>query len=154
MQIYIANGRVSLIKTPEVIKSKNGTSKFQFDFVTDSTYKDSEGNTLSTFFHVISYGKQAELLANVLAVGSPILIRGQVIDRPYKNEKNERRTYRFILPDKQDGITFLEGKEAGLLRKKMKRTDMVDIQDSNETSDQSFEEEYGNSFPEDDDYPF
>lgn len=151
MQIYIANGRVSRIKNPEISKSSKGTPKFQFDFVTDSTFMDKDGNTLSTFLHVISYGKQAEFLANTLSVGSPILIRGQLIDRPYRNEKEERRTYRFILPDKQDGITFLEGKEAGLLRKKMKQGD------KGEPGDQFFEGEEDNSFPDgeaDDDFPF
>ena len=37
--------------------------------------------------------------------------------RPYNDEQGQRRTYQFISPNQQGGITFLENKEASNRRK-------------------------------------
>ncbi|MFS9253464.1 single-stranded DNA-binding protein, partial [Streptococcus infantis] len=60
---------------------------------------------------------QAELMAQSLSKGSPILLKGEIIQRPYNDEHGQRRTYQFISPNQQGGITFLENKEASNRRK-------------------------------------
>lgn len=149
MQIFIAEGRVCRINNQEVTQTKNGKSKFQFDFACDSSFKKpNDEGTYSTFNHVVTYGKQAEMLNDSLTVGSPILIKGELIDSPYVNSDGEKRIFRFILPDKMNGVTFLESKDAGLLRKKNNAKNADYIVDE--------VEEY-NSFPnelEEDNFPF
>lgn len=118
MNLFVASGRVSKIIDSKGKKSSKGKSKFQFDFACNTTYKNAEGETLTTFLRVVSYGKQAEMLEASLSVGSPLIIQGQLIDSKYVNQDGEKRTFRFLLPNKQEGITFLESKDASELRKK------------------------------------
>lgn len=63
------------------------------------------------------YGKQAEMMAQSLSKGSPILIKGEMIQRSYTNSQGQRRTYQYIAPSQHDGITYLESKEAAKRRK-------------------------------------
>ncbi|WP_278043279.1 single-stranded DNA-binding protein [Streptococcus agalactiae] len=117
MQSFIANGRVSDIPSDAVGKTSNGHVSFKFEFVCDTSQQDQEGKALPAFFHVQVYGKQAEVMAQSLVKGSPILIKGEIIQRPYTNSQGQRRTYQFIAPALQSGITFLENKEAANRRK-------------------------------------
>ncbi|WP_449448919.1 single-stranded DNA-binding protein [Streptococcus suis] len=111
MQEFIANGRVANIPTDAVGKTANGHVSFKFDFVCDSNFLDENGKPLPSFFHVQVYGKQAEVMANSLSKGSPILIKGEIVQRPYTNNQGQRRAYQYIAPSQQDGITFLESRE-------------------------------------------
>lgn len=117
MQEFIANGRVSNVPDDAVGKTANGHVSFKFEFVCDSSQQDQEGKALPAFFHVQVYGKQAEIMAQSLSKGSPILIKGEIIQRPYTNQQGQRRTFQYISPSQHDGITFLEGKEAAQRRK-------------------------------------
>lgn len=117
MQSFIANGRVSDIPSDAVGKTSNGHVSFKFEFVCDTSQQDQEGKTLLAFFHVQVYGKQAEVMAQSLVKGSPVLIKGEIIQRRYTNNQGQRRTYQFIAPALQGGITFLESKDATNRRK-------------------------------------
>lgn len=123
MQSFIANGRVSDIPSDAVGKTANGHISFKFEFVCDTSQQDQGGKTLPAFFHVQVYGKQAEIMAQSLVKGSPILIKGEIIQRPYTNSQGQRRTYQFIAPALQGGITFLESKDAAN-RRKQEQLDM------------------------------
>ena len=117
MQSFIANGRVSDIPSDAVGKTSNGHVSFKFEFVCDTSQQDQEGKTLPAFFHVQVYGKQAEVMAQSLVKGSPVLIKGEIIQRRYTNNQGQRRTYQFIAPALQGGIIFLESKDATNRRK-------------------------------------
>ena len=117
MQSFIANGCVSDIPSDAVGKTSNGHVSFKFEFVCDTSQQDQEGKTLPAFFHVQVYGKQAEVMAQSLVKGSPVLIKGEIIQRRYTNNQGQRRTYQFIAPALQGGITFLESKDATNRRK-------------------------------------
>lgn len=117
MQEFIANGRVSDIPTDAVGKTSNGHVSFKFDFVCDSSLLDNNGKRLPSFFHIQVYGKQAELMAQSLSKGSPILVKGEIVQRTYTNAQGERRSYQYIAPSQHDGITFLENKELATSRK-------------------------------------
>ncbi|WP_277293891.1 single-stranded DNA-binding protein [Streptococcus hyointestinalis] len=117
MQEFIAYGRVSNIPGTAVGRTSNGHVSFKFDFVCDSSLLDDKGKPTPSFFHVQVYGKQAELMAQSLSKGSPILIKGEIIQRSYTDNLGEQRTYQYISPALHGGITFLENKEAALKRK-------------------------------------
>ena len=107
MQQFIANGRVSDIPEDAVGRTANGNVSFKFDFACDSSLQGNDGKPLTSFFHVQVYGKQAEIMAQSLSKGSPILVKGEIIQRTYTNSQEQRRSYQYIAPSKNDGITFL-----------------------------------------------
>lgn len=117
MQTFMANGRVADVPDDAVGRTANGHVSFKFDFACDTSQQDQEGKGLATFFHVQVYGKQAEVMAQSLVKGSPILIKGEIIQRSYTNKEGKRRNYQYISPSQHDGITFLESKEAANQRK-------------------------------------
>lgn len=117
MQEFIANGRVSNIPNDAVGRTANGRVSFKFDFACDTSLQDNDGKPLTSFFHIQVYGKQAEVMAQSLSKGSPILVKGEIIQRSYTTEQGQRRTFQYISPSQHDGITFLEGKEAAQRRK-------------------------------------
>ena len=117
MQEFIANGRVSEIPEDAVGRTANGNVSFKFDFACDSSLQGNDGKPLTSFFHVQVYGKQAEIMAQSLSKGSPILVKGEIIQRTYTNSQGQRRSYQYIAPSQHDGITFLESKEVATKRK-------------------------------------
>ncbi|MBF0786945.1 MULTISPECIES: single-stranded DNA-binding protein [unclassified Streptococcus] len=117
MQEFIAYGRVSDIPADALGKTTNGYTSFKFDFVCDSSQLDQDKKPVPSFFHVQVYGKQADVMSQSLSKGSPILIKGEIIQRVYMNKEGQRRTFQYIAPDQFNGITFLESKEAATKRK-------------------------------------
>lgn len=117
MQEFIANGRVSDIPEDAVGRTANGHVSFKFDFACDSSLQGNDGKSLTSFFHVQVYGKQAEIMVQSLSKGSPILVKGEIIQRTYTNNQGQCRSYQYIAPSQHDGITFLENKEAATRRK-------------------------------------
>lgn len=117
MQEFIANGRVSDIPADALGKTANGHVSFKFDFACDSSLQGNDGKPLTSFFHVQVYGKQAEIMAQSLSKGSPLLIKGEIIQRTYTNAQGKRRSYQYIAPSQHNGITFLENKAAAERRK-------------------------------------
>ena len=89
-------------------------------FVCDSSMTDDTNKPISSFFHVQVYGKQAELMAQSLSKGSPILLKGEIIQRPYNDEQGQRRTYQFI-PKSTRRNHFPENREASNRRKQDNR---------------------------------
>ena len=116
MQTFIADGRVSDIPQDAVGKTSNGNVSFKFDFVCDSSLLDENRKPTPSFFHVQMYGKQAEVMAKSLSKGSPILLKGEIIQRSYTKD-GQRRSYQYIAPAQFDGVTFLESKDAAAKRR-------------------------------------
>lgn len=117
MQLFVAYGRVAKIPTDAFGESRKGTPYFKFDFVCDSSQRDAQGKSIPSFFHVETYGKQAELMYQSLSKGSPILVKGEIVQRPYLNGQQQQRTYQVLYPSLTDGITFLESKTASEQRR-------------------------------------
>ena len=117
MQIFVAYGRVANVPADAVGKTANGHVSFKFEFVCDSSLMDEQGKPIPSFFHVQLYDKQAELMVQSLSKGSPILLKGEIIQRSYTNTQGQRRTYQYIAPSQQGGITFLESKDAANKRR-------------------------------------
>ena len=47
--------------------------------------------------------------------------KGEIIQRPYTNNQGQRRSFQYLSPSQQGGITFLESKEAANKRKEGNR---------------------------------
>lgn len=122
MQEFIANGRVANIPEDAVGRTANGHISFKFDFVCDSSLLDDQQRPIPTFFPVQIYGKQAEMMAQSLSKGSPILIKGEIIQRVYTDKNGQRRTYQYLAPAQIAGITFLGNKTAAEKRRQSQQT--------------------------------
>lgn len=129
MQEFIAYGRVADVPDNAVGRTANGHMSFKFEFVCDSSQTDDHGKPSSSFFHVQVYGKQAEIMAQSLIKGSPILIKGEIIQRSYTKD-GQRRSYQYIAPAQYGGITFLESKEAANKRRQSQNSTMPSQPDS------------------------
>lgn len=129
MQEFIAYGRISSIPNGAYGKTAKGTSFFKFDFVCHSSQLDKDGKPIPSFFHVQVYGKQADVMYDSLSVGSPILLKGEIVQTTYKNDQGQNRTYQYIAPSLQNGITFLESKEAAMQRKQVQASKASHISD-------------------------
>ncbi|MCQ9212401.1 MULTISPECIES: single-stranded DNA-binding protein [unclassified Streptococcus] len=116
MQVFVANGRVAFIPQDAFKQYPDGKTSFKFDFACDSSLLR-DGKPLTTFLHVQTSGKQAENLYHSLSVGSPILLKGELVDAPYTDGEGNKRVFRYVMPHKIDGVTYLESKEESLLRK-------------------------------------
>ena len=121
MQEFIANGRVASIPDYAVGRTANGHVSFKFEFVCDSSLLDEQRKPISSFFTVQLYGKQAEIMAQSLSKVSPIVVKGEIIQRPYTNNQGQRRSFQYLSPSQQGRITFLESKEAANKRKEGNR---------------------------------
>ncbi|HEM4114148.1 TPA: single-stranded DNA-binding protein [Streptococcus suis] len=117
MQTFIADGRVASIPDDAVGRTSKGNASFKFEFVCDSSLQDEQGKPIPSYFHVQIYGKQAEVMAQSLVKGSPILVKGEIIQRPYQDSQGQHRYYQYISPDQNRGITFLETKDAANRRR-------------------------------------
>lgn len=117
MQTFIANGRVADVPDDAVGQTAKGKVSFTFTFVCDSSLTDDQGKPIASFFTVKVYGKQAEIIAQSLVKGSPVLVKGEIIQCSYTNKEGQRRNYQYISPSQHDGITFLESKEAAKKRR-------------------------------------
>ncbi len=122
MQEFIANGRVANIPKEGLRRTAKGTASFKFDFVCESSLLDEQKQPLASFFSVQVYGKQAEIMVQSLSKGSPILVKGEIIQRVYTDKQGQRRTYQFIAPAQIGGITFLENKTAAAKRRQSQQT--------------------------------
>ncbi len=64
-------------------RTANGHLSFKFDVACDSSLKGNDDKPLTSFFHVQVYGKQAEIMAQSLSKGSPIIVKGEIVQRTY-----------------------------------------------------------------------
>ena len=133
MQTFIAYGRVA--SDIEIKKTTNGKNSCRFEFVCDSSQLDDNKKTIPSFFHVQLYGKQAEVVSETLSKGSPILVEGEIVQRPYVDKQGNRKIFEYLAPNLYKGITFLESKAASQKRQGIKNS-------NNNEQYQSLEEEF------------
>lgn len=126
MQVFIAYGRVANV--PEVGSTSTGVKSFKFDFACDSSQVDENKKPLPVFLHVQVYGKQAEVMEKSLMKGTPILLKGELIQRSYTDREGQRRYYQYIAPAPFDGITFLESKAAAAARRQGQKSPLQSVE--------------------------
>ena len=74
------------------------------------------------------YGKQAEVMEKSLMKGTPILLKGELIQRSYTDREGQRRYYQYIAPAPFDGITFLESKAAAAARRQGQKSPLQAVE--------------------------
>ena len=108
MNIAILIGR--LTRDPELrYIPSTGRPVATFSIAVDRTFVGKDGQKQADFFNIVVWGKQAENVANYLAKGNQVAIRGQIQNRSYETPNGEKRYVTEIIAD---NVQFL-GKPSG-----------------------------------------
>ncbi len=80
----------------ELKKMPNGNSVLNFSVATNYNYKDATGNKVeNTEFHnVVSFGKQAEVVAQYFVKGQEIYCEGRLQTRTWDDKESGKKMYR------------------------------------------------------------
>lgn len=102
MQKWIGMGR--LTKAPEIRYTNNGKVVTQFDIAVNRDFKNANGEYEADFFHVVMWGKVAELAGNSLDKGHRVLLEGRLQNRSYEAKDGTKRYITEIIADKMEFI--------------------------------------------------
>ena len=123
MQEFIANGRVASIPDDAVGRTANGHVSFKFVICSvDSSLLDEQRKPILVFSRSSSMvNKQRSWQQRLIQKCHLLLVKGEIIQRPYTNNQGQRRSFQYLSPSQQGRITFLESKEAANKRKEGNR---------------------------------
>lgn len=65
----------------------------KFSLATDQKFKNAEGEweTITTWHHVVAWGKIASQMEKVLTKGSEIMLEGKIVNRSYEDKNGQKR---------------------------------------------------------------
>ena len=86
----------NLTRDPEKKSLPSGMQVCEFGVATNRTWKNKDGakQESSEFHNVVSFGKQAELIAQYLKKGSPIYVEGRIQTRSWEAKDGTGKRYR------------------------------------------------------------
>ena len=92
----------NLTRDPELRSLPSGISVANFSVATNRVWKDKEGNKQesSEFHNIVTFGRQAELVAQYLKKGSSALIEGRLQTRSWDGEDGKKRYRTEIVADR------------------------------------------------------
>lgn len=82
----------NLTKDPELKSLPSGSSVASFSIATNRNWKDANGGKKEEvqFHNIVSFGKQAETIAQYMAKGSQIYIEGRIQNRSWEGNDGKR----------------------------------------------------------------
>ena len=85
-----------LAHTPELKKMPNGNSVATMSLATNHVYKDQQGNKVEQvdWHNLVSYGRQAETLAQYCEGGQQMLFEGRIVTRSWDDKTTGEKKYR------------------------------------------------------------
>ena len=96
-----------LTKDPEIRTTNNGQSICRFTMAVDRRFKR-DGQATADFINIVSFGKQAEIIAQYFKKGNRIAIEGRIQTGSYTtNDGAKRYTTDVVL----DNFDFIESKQ-------------------------------------------
>jgi single-strand DNA-binding protein len=74
----------------------NGTTVCSFSMATNYSYKDKEGKKVeeTDFHNLVSFGKQAEILAQYVKKGQLLMVEGRMKTRSWDDKETSKKMYR------------------------------------------------------------
>ena len=104
-------GRV--VRQPEVRYTTNQKVVAQFDIAVNRDFKNAQGEYEADFFHVVMWGKLAELAGNSLDKGHRVLVEGRLQNRSYEAKDGTKRYITELIADKMEFIERKATNNAG-----------------------------------------
>jgi len=103
---------------PELKFAANGNARLSFSIASNKRFQvNGEWQEETSFFNVVAWRGIAEMAANVLEKGTPVVIKGRLEQRSWENAEGEKRSTVEIVADtvavNTIGIQSLERRRAG-----------------------------------------
>ena len=91
-----------MTRDPELRSLPSGQAVTNFSVATNRVWKDKEGNKQesSEFHNIVTFARQAELVAQYLKKGSSVLIEGRLQTRSWDGEDGKKRYRTEIVADR------------------------------------------------------
>ncbi len=103
----------NLTRDPELKALPGGNQVAEFSIATNRTYKDKAGAKQEEvdFHNIVSFGKQAEVIAQYLKKGRPIFIEGRIRTRSWESKDGTGKRYKteIVLEQFQFGPSARDG---------------------------------------------
>ena len=103
----------NLTRDPELKALPSGSQVAEFSIATNRTYKDKDGSKKEEvdFHNIVSFGKQAEVIAQYLKKGRPIFIEGRIRTRSWESKDGTGKRYKteIVLENFQFGPSLRDG---------------------------------------------
>ena len=93
-----------LVRDPELKQTNSGESVTTFSLAVNRNGKNGECD----FFDITAWRKTAELVANYLKKGSPVLVCGRLQNRSYTDKQGNKRTVTEVVADE---VAFIGANE-------------------------------------------
>lgn len=86
----------NITRDPELKSLPSGIKVVSFGLATNRTWKDKNGvkQESVSFHNIVSYGKQAEIMAQYLKKGSSVFIEGRIETRSWDDKNDGTKKYR------------------------------------------------------------
>jgi single-strand DNA-binding protein len=103
---------------PELKFANNGNARLSFSIASNKRFQvNGEWQEETSFFNVVAWRGIAEMAANVLEKGTPVVIKGRLEQRSWENAEGEKRSTVEIVADtvavNTIGIESLERRRGG-----------------------------------------
>ena len=95
LNLTIIEGRV--VRTPDLLYTKNGHAMCKFDLAINETYKsDNEFKTLTSFISISMWDKMAESFSKYLDKGKAVRVIGGIKQNNWEDQNNKRHSDLYI----------------------------------------------------------
>ncbi len=86
----------NLTRDPELKSLPSGIKVVSFGLATNRTWKNKDGvkQDSTTFHNIVSFGKQAEIMAQYLKKGRGVFIEGRIENRSWDDKNDGSKKYR------------------------------------------------------------
>ena len=79
----------NLTRDPELRYTPNGTAVAKFSIAVNRKYKENEE---TSFFDIVFFGKPAEIIAEYMKKGRPLLIEGRLQQQRWETDDGQKRS--------------------------------------------------------------
>ncbi len=116
----------NLTRDPELKALPSGSQVAEFSIATNRVYKDKNGAKQEEvdFHNIVSFGKQAEVIAQYLKKGRPIFIEGRIRTRSWESKDGTGKRYKteIVLENFQFGPSPRDGAGGGASSRQEEQT--------------------------------
>lgn len=88
--LFIVTG--NLVRDPETSTTQGGKQFTRFQIACNRRYANSNGEKLTDYFDIITWGKLAETCVTYLHKGSKVYIQGEMQQRQYEDKNGVKKT--------------------------------------------------------------
>lgn len=106
----------NLTRDPELAQTQSGKSVCKFSIAVNRNYTNADGEKVTDFFTIVTWGGQAENCAKYLKKGRKIAVVGELQNRSYEDKEGVKRT-----------VTEIQAQDVEFLSSAEKQADSGDV---------------------------